>query len=292
MPLPEKNPFETPRPAGVRLVQGTLRVVVAMQCWGLALARLHLGQRDLLCELLGQARNVPVDQIEHLSNIVASALIVCGALTLLRPCWPVLLAVIIYQAGSSIAGLLEDQGATAMLIPALQATRCVAPLALLLIDFWPPRLKCTLVLCLSAVVLLRLAVGVTFAAQGLNCLEQAVHGGALVEFVQRAAEHGLRQTLSEDQARQALAVIGACSAALALSLLSGRSRSVGALAVLWGLGMAFSPTLVYSQSGTAESLMRTSEAGAPLAVLFFWIFAVRENRPTFLAEQAAKIESE
>jgi hypothetical protein len=288
MSEPNHNPFETPRPGGMRLLQGTLRVVVACQCFGLAAARLHQQRPDLLCEFVGKARNIPADQIGHIANLIAYGLIVCGVITLLRPATFVLLPVTIYQAALPVAILMQSSGLAARLAPALHATAIVVPLALLFVDFWPPRLKPGLVSCLAAVSFLKLGSVISLTGWSILFLNQCQHGGPLAEQLQQILARTMDRALDLDQARAGLGILGAISAALALSLLSGRNRPIAACAALFGLGLAASETLAHGSAGYDLTLMRLSEAGAPLGVLVFWMNAVREQKVVYIAEAPPK----
>jgi hypothetical protein len=272
----------------MRLLQGTLRVVVALQCFGLAAARLHQQRPDLLCEFLGKARNIPSDQISHIANLVAYGMIVCGVVTLLRPATFILLPVIVYQAALPVAILMQGSGTAAMLAPALHATGIVVPLALLFVDFWPPRLKPGLISCLAAVSFLKLGTVISLTGWSILFLDQCQHGGALVEQLQQVLLRAFNRSLDVEQAQRALGILGALSAALALSLLSGRNRPIAAFAALFGLGLAASETLAAGSAGYDQTLVRISEAGAPLGVLIFWMKAIREQKVIYVAEAPPK----
>ncbi|WP_437228602.1 hypothetical protein SH661x_000987 [Planctomicrobium sp. SH661] len=285
MAEPGQNPFETPRPRGIRVMQGALRVTVALQCFGIAAARLHHELPDQFINLLTQGRELPADQITHYSTLVAYGLIVCGIFTLLRPATLILFPLIIYQAGTAIATPVLSDLPAAQLEPAIQATRSIAPLALLLIDFWPPRIKTSLVMCLAASTLLKLATAVTFIAQGILFFDQARQGGPLLTQIHEALQHTIRESITLEQARVVLAGFSLLETGVAIALLTGRSRLVMAMCVAVGLLAAFLPTLADGTTGYSESLARISQAGAPLAILLFHIACVQEQPPIYLPEK-------
>jgi len=277
------NPFETPRPRRIRLTQGVLRVVVALQCFGMAAGHLHLREPDQFLEFLLHSRNLPAAQVTSLSDLVSYGLVVAGVLTLLRPITLVLLLLAAYQGGTAIAAAVVDVP-LAVVEAAAQATQIIVPIGLLLIDFWPPRIKPTLVMCLAATTLLKLAVAVTFLALGVLSLEQARQGGPLLEMVQQALQKSGRRQVSPEVVATWLSLLGAVEIGMVLALLSSRSRSVMAGCMLTGLLIAFLPTLAGGMSGYTESLRMISLAGAPMAILIFHLTSVREQPPIYLPE--------
>ena len=82
-----------------------------------------------------------------------------------------------------------------------------------------------------------------------------------------------------------MAIIGAMDVAVALTFLSSRHRGIAAWMVCWGLLTAFSRTLAYGIDGYHMSLIRIANGGAPLAVLVFWLMAVKEQKPKFVPEE-------
>jgi len=278
------NPFETPRPRRIRMTQGILRVIVAMQCFGYAAGRLHHQVPDRLCELMLQGPAWPADQVARISDFVAYGLIVCGVTTLLRPSLPILLSLTAYAAGTAMAISQGAEGQLDKFAPALLATQSITPLALVLVDFWPPRVKPSLPMCLAATLLLKLAVVVALLAHGILCCEQALQGGPLWEMLQDAAQQTLRRQLPEENLRLFLAVWGGVEIGFALALLASRSRLAMAGCVIIGSLMALLPTMAHGEKGYHESLAMISLLGAPLALLIFHLTSVREQPPVYLPE--------
>lgn len=279
------NPFETPSPRGMRLVQGTLRVVVALQCFAMGATVLHRQQNLPLAELLKATYSLPADQVAHGQSIGAWLLLGVGALTLLRPTWLLLLPVSVAILGNLLAPAIIDNGATAWLEALRFTTAGIAPIALLLVDFWPPKIKPTLVLSLSALGLLRLATCISSLATGAVCLWDSRWNGPLVEFTQKVAARCGRENFSQDAAQQALLMAAAISIALAISLITARLRSVALLLAMWGGALAATHTLVDGVAGYPLTLARAADVGAPLCLLQFWILAIRERPPEYLAER-------
>lgn len=287
LPVPDadtSNPFQTPRPRGIRLTQGVLRVVVALQCFGMAAAHLQHQQPDLFCELICRSRDLPGDQIANIADIVAYALVVCGVITLLRPATLILLPVIVYFAGTAVAPLVQSNTSATQLAAAAQATQIITPLALMLVDFWPPRIKPSLAMCLAATALLKLATAASFIAQGVICMDQSRRGGAAVELLHAAILQGIRSNFPAVDVPPILAALGVIQIGLAMALLSGRSRMVLAGCVIFGILMALMHTIADSPTGYSQTLIRISLAGAPLAVLMFHCTSIREQSPVYLPE--------
>jgi len=278
------NPFETPQPRRIRLTQGVLRVVVTLQCLGMATSRLHLHHADQFCEFLLQSRNVPAAQIASLSDLVAYGLVIGGVLTLLRPITLVLLLIAAYHGGTILATSVAETPFV-HLDAAAQATQVITPVALLLVDFWPPRVKPTLVMCLAATTLLKFAIAISFIALGCLCLEQARLGGPLLEMMQEAVRKSGRELLARDAAHSLLIPLGVVEIGMAIALLTSRSRAAMAGCSLVGLLAAFLPTLGAGMNGYPESLRMVSLAGGPVAILIFHLTSVREQPPIYLPER-------
>lgn len=278
------NPFETPIPRGVRLVQATLRVVVAIQCWGLAAARLHLHRETHVGRFLEAVYEIPAPRVDFLETCAAWELVVSGLLTLVRPCWPVLLPVSGWVLADAIAGLWQDSS-TAMILQSVTHTiRMVVPLALLLIDFWPPALRPTLSFCRTTIMLLQLGVATTYSAYGLIALQQFRRGGPLVELIVQAVQKVWQRSLEPGSVQQTLAIMGAVNIAAAFVILTSRSRTCALWLSVWGLATASLYFLAQGVEGYHESLIRIADAGAPLAILMFWMRAVREQHPQFVPD--------
>lgn len=265
-------------------MQGTLRVLVTGYCLGVAAGRLHLGFIDPLVSFLLSSREPDDAQIAFVANLMAYGLIVIGVVTLLRPIHLLTLLVLIHAVGTAVAGMFLTEGLWANWVPALQATSYIVPLALLLLDFWPPKIKATLVICLSAVSLLRLAAVATFFAQAVICVDQCQHGGNWAELLQTAARNGFHRELTAAQSQQVLGAIGLIHLGVAASLLTSRQASVAWLAVLWGVLWTMLPIFAEGKHGYDETLIRVSEWGAPLVVALFQSLSIRKQQTKYVAE--------
>jgi hypothetical protein len=278
------NPFETPIPRGVRLVQATLRVVVAVQCWGMAAARLHLDRDTNTGRFLQAIYEIPAARVDQLETYAAYALIVSGLLTLVRPSWAVLLPVSGWLLAETAAGLWHDSSTATILEAGTHGVRIVVPIALLLVDYWPPSLRPTLSFCRTTVILLQLGIAVTYTAYGLVAMHQFRNGGPMVDLIVQSVQKVWQRTLEPASVQQTLAVIGAVDIGAAFVILTSRSRTCALWLTAWGVLTASLYFLALGVQGYHESLMRVADGGAPLAVLLFWIRAVREQKPQFVPD--------
>lgn|GEM_PF-2264899 len=279
------NPFETPRPRGVPLMQGALRVIVAGYCFGAAASRLHQGRLDPLVSFLFPMEEGAGSQLGTMSDMVAYGLLVIGALTLLRPVHLLLLGVVVHAAGTAVAGMFPEDVPWSAWTPVYLATTWIAPIALLLMDFWPPRMKSSLVICLSSVGLLRLASVATFLSLGLFCLEQCQQGGSWVNLLQSAAQNGFHERLSDEESRKLLGYCSGIHFAVAAAMLTSRAGAVPVLAALWGVLWTMLPLFSEGQKGYDQSLFAISQWGAPLVVAIFQNYSIRRHAPDYIPEQ-------
>lgn len=281
-----ENPFETPSPRGIRRVQATLRVVVAIQLWGGAAGFLHHHQPFAFLEMLQTAYEIPPADVAKMADYIAYGLIGAGWISLLRPVWLILIPVLIWQTGTAVACVVQSQGAFSNLEPMLQATQMAAPLALLLVDFWPPQVRPTLTFSLIAVGCLRLATAIGLIGGGILTLMQLQNGESeIVDRCLKSAMMVFQKEIEVEQLQRSLFVVGVADIVLAMSLLSSRNRLMALIVVIWNLLQISTFTFAYQADGYDETLRRIAEVGAPLTVLLFWMSAYREQKPIILPEE-------
>ncbi len=256
------------KPSGIGWVITTLRVVVAAQCFGVALQGLQ-GDASSLSVGLAQDLGWSMDRATAFDRNAAWGMALCGVLTLLRPSWIVLLPVTAWMLAAAWVPILGQTEPSARLIPLEHAVCAVAPLALMLLDFWPPRLKTYLGRCFFSLWLMRLAVVATFVGIGLLALLQATDGGPLLDLV--GSLSGRFDTeLTDHSTRLALGVAGGVSLGLAVSVLLSRSRAVLLASGVWGLMLAFSHVLAGGPLALPEFLVRIAIGGVPLTMLLYY----------------------
>src|SRR4029078_12880469 len=102
------SPWEHPEPRGLAVVQGLLRVVVAVQCWGAAAQQLQARSTAELARALfsglGETSTVPV-QFDRVAGI---ALLAAGLLTLVRPTAVAVLAIVSWFGAQLISSAIGD----------------------------------------------------------------------------------------------------------------------------------------------------------------------------------------
>ena len=161
--------FESPDVRGLRLVQAALRVSVSLACWGAVATVFHQQSAPLTCTLKN-VYNLAPDACHKIENICACVLIVCGLVTLSRPLWPALLLIGIWFTAASSVHFYEDGSSLPALVPIEHAVRFLTPWALILVDFFPPRLKFGLARFLAAMVMLRLGIVASLLGTGLRAI--------------------------------------------------------------------------------------------------------------------------
>lgn len=279
-----RNPFETPRPRGTTTLQGMLRVIVCIQCLGLAAGRLHQGRFTPLSAMFAQGKDWTKDQVVQFENGSGIAMAALGVGILFQPSWITLIPVLFLQTGIAVATVVMEQGSRPLLEALEMAVRIGAPMALLLVDFWPPRIRPNLLLCLSATAILRLATVVTFMSRGLDCLIQFRDGGRNVELLLLGLKNGLQRDLDPGLAQLTLAGLGAMEIAAAFVLLNTRSRPMGFALAAWGFLSAMSLTVAYGTNGYDLTLIHLADGGVPLALTLFWSLAYQERDAVILAD--------
>jgi len=266
------------RPRGLPLLKATLRVIVAVQCFGAAAMSLSMGADSTISEFLASDLNWPAEKCQQVDDYAAYGLISCGVLTLLRPCWPVLLPVAGWFLGASIVPLVGNSSPTAILEPIEHAARYCAPLALLLLDFWPPKLKSYLGRTVACMWLLRLAAAATFAGHGIVALMHGMDGGHFVELLTVTSDKVFGWEMSADETRWTLVAIGAIDIGLALNVLVSRSKPIVVYMAIWGFATAASRLVVMGPQAYPEFLIRAANGGIPLVLLLYWCLSLQQPR--------------
>lgn len=268
------SPFDAPIPRGFPVVLATLRISVALMCWGWAGGRLSTGDDLALERLLIEGVGLTEALTETLLDRAAWALAAAGLLTLFRPCWPVLFPVTVWFAVVAAAGLFAAGDAGSLCI---HSTRVVTPWALLLLDFWPPHLRYSLGRGMFANFCLRAGTVLMLTAYGWQSWQQSQQGGPLMEILSRVSRQVLGLEVNGDEARLALGVLGGIEVGLALALLLVRSRAVAFLIVCWGVTAAMSSVVAVGPAAWHLVLLQAPDAGAPCALGLHWLLAVKEQ---------------
>ncbi|MFV0443545.1 MAG: hypothetical protein ACK5Q5_08235 [Planctomycetaceae bacterium] len=269
-----RSPFDDPIPRGYDVVLATLRIAVAILCWGSAGARLASGSDFGLGEHLVQAFHFSQSSTDALLDNIAWGLTVSGLLTLVRPCWPVLVPVTLWFATLACVGIVDD---SYRLQPVTQAIRYLAPLSLLVLDLWPPACKFSLGRAMVGLFFLRLGIVVTMAGEGLLALQQSRSGGPLADQLGRALEQVFHWSGSSEQVQTVLGVIGGVYVGLALGLLLVRSRAIALLITAVAAFGAMSYVVGQGSPAWPQSLLHASISGAAFTLFLYWWRAVKEQ---------------
>jgi hypothetical protein len=281
------SPWEHPEPRGLAVVQGLLRVVVAVQCWGAAAQQLQAKSTSELAQALfgglGDTSPVPV-QFDRVAGVV---LLAAGLLTLVRPAAIAVLAIVAWF-GAQIISTATGDAATVGFSVSEQLVRVGAPFALALIDWWPPKLAFSLGRFLFALGMLRLTLCLSLAGQGLRTLLSIPDRPALCDIVSKAVEKCFGEPWSEVRTEMAVSVLGGIDLAVAISMMATRSRAVAIGGAAWIAFRTSLWTIALGPDGYAETLIRAGLVGAPVVLAAFSILAVREPKPEILPAVARK----
>lgn len=264
------------RPRGLPVLKATLRVVVAVQCFGAAAKILSMDIQSRIAGFLVSDLGRAQEQASQLDQYAAYGLMACGVLTVLRPCWPVLLPVCVWFAGSALVPFVRGEESLPGMSPLLEASRYGAPLALLLLDFWPPSLKSHLGRTVVSMWLLRLAAAATFAGHGLLALQHSMQGGELLDLLTVTCDKALGWEMAPAQGKWVLAIIGGIDIGLALNVLVSRSKIVVLGMAVWGLMTAAAYLVQLGPQAYPEALLRIAAGGIPLVVLLYWSLSIKE----------------
>jgi hypothetical protein len=255
---------------------------VAVVCFGWAARALHLKLASPVAGLLERWFDLNAVNLARADNIAAYALAGAGALTLIRPCWFVLLPAGVWITLAAV-GVAMQSSAYEPLVGLEFAASAIAPLALIFIDFWPPKFKFSLGMHNTGLWLLRIAASVAFISQGVLALIQSQFGGPWIDVMAQALDNVLPRELDERDVRFALAWLGAIDIAVGFAFLIRRSRIAALSAVAWGVAAAGFFTIASGEKNYAETLIRFGLIGAPATLLCHWWLALVEEPPTIAA---------
>jgi len=281
------SPWEHPEPRGLTVVQGLLRVIVAVQCWGAAAQQLQARSTTELAQALfgglGETSPVPV-QFDRVAGVV---LLGAGLLTLVRPAAIAVLAIVAWF-GAQIIGTASGDAPTVGFSVSEQLIRVGAPFALALIDWWPPKLAFSLGRFLFALGLLKLTLCLSLGGQALRALLSIPDRPAYCDLVAKAVAKCSGEPWSPLRTDMAVGALGGIDLAAAICLLVTRSRVIVIGGALWIAFRTSLWTIALGPDGYAETLVRAGLVGAPVVLAAFSILAVREAKPEILPAVAVR----
>lgn len=263
-------------------MQATLRVTVAVVCFGWAARALHLKLASPVAGMLERWLDLNAANLARADSIAAYFLAAAGAITLIRPCWFLLLPAGAWLILAAV-GMGVQSSAHQPLAGLELAASAIAPLALVLTDFWPPKFKFSLGMHNTGLWLLRIAASVAFIAQGVHALIQSQFGGPWIGVMTQALDSLLPWAMDERDVRFALAWLGAIDIAVGFAFLIRRSRTAAFTAAVWGMAAAGFFTIASGERDYFETLVRFGLIGAPATLLCHWWLALVEEPPTIAA---------
>lgn len=284
MAQPIHNPYDAPPLRGLGSVQGTLRVFVALQCWGFAAAHLHLGAQSAIARVLSTEFFLSSSDTATFDMIAAGLLTVGGVTCLIRPNWPVLSGLFFSQVLFVGAKIWLGEGGHPALVLMRNAIPIMAPVLLCFADFWPSPPKFSLGFWMAVATLARLAICAGFIGHGLDGLIQSQYGGDLVTASQGVLNQIAPGRFETREARVALEVIAAIQIGIGVALLCSRSRPAAALGAVLGLLVAGCYAMGLGMAGYPRALIHMAMGGLPAALWLFWVQATTEGELRYIPE--------
>lgn len=278
------DPYDLPPLQGLGPVQGTLRVFVALQCWGYAAAHLQFGARSAMARLLEKEFFLSASQTAVIDQMAAIALAICGMICLLRPAWPVLLGLSAASTAFVIAKVWLREGGHPAVIISSHAAMMLSPLILACADFWPFPRKFSLGFWIAIAAMMRLAVCVSFIGSGLQGLIESHQGGDLVRVATGAYEKFTRHAPTPTQARITLAIASAVQLSMGLALLMNRSRQAAGFAAVVGVFLAGCYSIGLGMAGYPRTLTHMVQGGLAAALCLFWTNAIQEGEMRYVPD--------
>jgi hypothetical protein len=278
------DPYDAPPLRGLGPVQATLRVFVALQCWGYAAAHLHFGAKSAFARVLESEFYLSPGETAFVDQVAAIVLAICGMMCLLRPAWPVLLGLFFGDAVFVASKAWLGEGGHPAIIVARHAAIILSPLILGCADFWPNPRKFSLGFWIAIAGIMQFAIVVSFIGNGLEGLIESHQGGDLVRVATGTVEMFTRQTPSPEHARIALAMASAIQLGAGLSLLLNRSRQAAGVAAVVGVWMAGSYSLGLGMAGYPRMLTHMIHGGLAAALYLFWSSATRQGEISYVPD--------
>jgi len=279
-----RDPYDSPPLRGLGPVQGTLRVFVALQCWGYAAAHLHFGSKSAVARMLEQEFYLPVGDTQLFDLAAAIALSLTGMSCLLRPAWPVLFGLFLGQVlfVGSKAWLSEDSHPALILMQ--HGAMLFSPIILACADLWPSKQKFSLGFWIAIAALMRLAVCASLLGIGLQAIFDSHNSGELLKVASGTLRTLTGQSPDTPTTQSALCILGAFQIGLGITLLLSRSRPAASLAVVVGVLTAASFSLGLGLAGYPRTLTHLILAGMPAALGLFWMSAIEEGEFRYVPE--------
>lgn len=236
-----------------------LRITVAFQCVGAAWVIFQYGTS--INTLLYIYRDYSESTTGLIDQISEWMLLVVAVGILVRPSWWFAVPISVWALVDSLALWSNDAYMYSWLAPMAHAVRYIAPMALVILvggfSKWRE----------PAIWALRISIGATFAAHGLEALW---HYHIFIDYTIGAGYQLLGLDISEHQATTALTVIGIIDLVLAALIVTRRWRWVAGYMACWGLLTATIRIVNFGWSAWFELSIRMAHVGIPLALMYYW----------------------
>ena len=275
--MPDTSAFAIPAARGLSGIQGTLRVTVALQCWGVAGLRFLVAGDSPLSRMWSIAKGIDSSQFVLVDQVIGGLLLACGVLCLTRPCWPVLIPLTVLFVGDAVAPIGTDENWLAYPRAIAAAATGAAPVALLLVDWYPPKARFSLARFLIAIAIVRYAVAMTFLSLGLLTIHESRFAGPIAEVVAGIPQRMADASLSPDAVGWALSLLGAIHFAFAMNIGTTRSRGIAASLAVWGLLWTAAPMFASGARGLLELMQHFARVGLPIALVLYWMRSIEER---------------
>jgi hypothetical protein len=203
---------------------------------------------------------------------------------LLRPAWPVLLALCFGEAVFVASKAWLGEGGVPAITFARHTAIVLSPLILACADFWPGQRKFSLGFWIAIAALMRVALCVSFIGNGLEGMIESHHSGELIRVASGAMEKFTRHSTSPADARTALAIASALQLSAGIALLLSRSRNAAGFAALVGILWAASYSIGLGMAGYPRTLTHMVNGGIAVALCLFWSSAIREGQLSYVPD--------
>lgn len=240
-----------------------LRITASAQAIGLGWA--EFSANSMIAPAIRDLFNILPKTYDVISLFIAALLITTGLLILARPTWFVLTPLILWQVFITGVFTYLNLGNSAFLVPAKDAVRYVAPIALGLYISLADHKQLSSKRMSGIIYLLRIAVGVTFLVFAIRAYGGDEHLIMLMQSLKNLLGGG---TLSDSVALTVSRIMAGMEVVLLILFLVVRWKWVPILLAMLGFLVAGSQLAAFGLAGGHEVLIRLPAGGIPLAVYF------------------------
>ncbi|QDV23526.1 hypothetical protein [Aureliella helgolandensis] len=286
--------------SAIRRLDGGLRAVIAMECFGVG-GRYLFGSFETESDIYGWLYfdcQWPEGLAQGIDTFGAILTLATGLLLCLtgwakrwqssQSSWTGLVRNLDGPAAAWIAAWMLLLAMAHMMRAAVyaeislaeHAVRYVAPVALLLLgrglvpDVAAERRSTPSKL---AIRLLLVATSATFAAHGYKAME---HYGPFTDLILLSDLQWPQWNLTQETAERLLTTIGVVDLVVAFLLLASQSRAVALYMAAWGFMTAASRITALGVDAWPETVVRIANGGVPLVIAVYWLTLQKRPPPT------------